>query len=400
MNKKRFHILCLIVLWNDLLIAQTISVDGILYQLSSSNKATITGIDESFKCHNGVLKLPASIYYEGMKCKVTGIGELAFFKNKDIISLVIPKSVDTISSGAFWQCYNLKSIKMPNRPTPVFVDYLAFDDTKWYHDQNDGMTYIGKIAYKYKGKCPQKVVIVRGTKAISKGAFYTPSIHFGDYHLKEQIADQLQDVVIPKGVKYVSGFKCSSLKTVCLPKSVVEIGDNAFTACHDLSNINIPHRVKRIGNSCFEGCNQITELVLPLGLEIIGERSFCGCIGIKELTIPDKIEILPEGMIECLSYAMLDASKGESSLKTLTLGTNVKKICKWALQGHNLESIICYAKVPPVIEHNEQNNNSDWLRTIKTDTINVTLYVPSGSLDFYRSDNGWNVIYNMVLKFY
>lgn len=396
MIKKHFLIVCLILILHDFLMAQNISVDGIVYHLSSSDRAIIKGIDESFECNNGVLKLPSVIKKEGVKYKVKGIGELAFYNNKDIRYLVIPRSVDTIASGAFWQCHNLESVNMPNRPTPVFVDYLAFDDTKWYHDQPDGMTYIGKIAYKYKGKCPQKVVIAKGTKAISKGAFYTPTIHFGDYHLKEQIADQLQDVVIPKGVKYVSGFKWSSLKTVCLPKSVVEIGDNAFTSCHNLTNIEIPDRVKRLGNSCFEGCSQITEMLLPLGLEEIGERSFLGCIGIKELTIPDKIEILPEGMIECLSYAMLDASNRESSLKTLTLGTNVKKICKWALQGHHLESIICYAKVPPVIEHNEQNNNSDWLRTIKPDSINVTLYVPSGSLDLYRSDNGWNVIYNMV----
>lgn len=388
--KKSLLFLYLIVLGHVLLMAQSICVDGIEYQLLSSNRVTISGIGENFKCHNGVLKLPAVIENEGVKYKVTGIGELAFFQNDDIRSIIIPRSVDTIASGAFWQCHNLESVKMPNRPTPVFVDYLAFDDTKWYNSQPDGMTYIGNIAYKYKGDCPQKVVIANGTKAISKGAFYTPAIDFDDYHLKEQIADQLQEVVIPKGVKYVSGFKRSSLITVCLPESVEEIGDNAFTACHNLTDVKIPDRVKRLGNSCFEGCKRITEMILPAGLEIMGERSFMGCTGISELVIPEKIEVLPEAMIECLSSILIDRTIHSTALKSVTLGHNVRKISKWALQGHDLESIFCYATVPPVILHNEQNNNGDWL--MNGGEVKVTLYVPKGCADLYRSADGWRAI--------
>lgn len=390
MMKKSLLFLYLIVLGHVLLMAQSICVDGIEYQLLSSNRVTISGIGENFKCHNGVLKLPAVIENEGVKYKVTGIGELAFFQNDDIRSIIIPRSVDTIASGAFWQCHNLESVKMPNRPTPVFVDYLAFDDTKWYNGQPDGMTYIGNIAYKYKGDCPQKVVIANGTKAISKGAFYTPAIDFDDYHLKEQIADQLQEVVIPKGVKYVSGFKRSSLITVCLPESVEEIGDNAFTACHNLTDVKIPDRVKRLGNSCFEGCKRITEMILPAGLEIMGERSFMGCTGISELVIPEKIEVLPEAMIECLSSILIDRTIHSTALKSVTLGHNVRKISKWALQGHDLESIVCYATVPPVILHNEQNNNGDWL--MNGGEVKVTLYVPKGCADLYRSADGWRAI--------
>lgn len=393
MIKKNFLFLCLIVLWHGILMAQSISVDGIEYRLLSSDHVIITGVDGSFRCQDGVLKLPAIIKHEGLKYRVKGIGELAFFQNDDIRRLVIPAGVDTIASGAFWQCHNLESVKMPNRRYPVFVDYLAFDDTKWFNDQPDGMTYLGKIAYKYKGECPETVVIAKGTEAISKSAFYTPAIHYRDYHQIERISDRLQEVVIPKGVKYVSGFKCSALKKARLPKSVVEIGDNAFTACN-LANIILPDKLKRLGESCFEGCSQITEMVLPAGLESIGRRAFCGCTGIKELIIPNKIEVLPQGMIECLSNEMLGVSK-ESALKSLTLGAGVKKIGKWALQGHNLESIRSYAEIPPVIVHNEQNDRGDWLKAVNPGIKECTLYVPSGSVDLYRSADGWSTIVNV-----
>ena len=89
------------------------------------------------------------------------------------------------------------------------MDYGAFNNTPWYNNQPDGLVYVGKVAYKYKGNMPNDTVIniKDGTTEISDGAFYG--------------CTGLTSIVIPNSVDYI-GWKafsnCNSLRQILIPK--------------------------------------------------------------------------------------------------------------------------------------------------------------------------------------
>ena len=54
--------------------------------------------------------------------------------------------------------------------------------------------------------------------------------------------------------------RCTSLASVSIPNSVMEIGDGAFFGCTSLASVSIPESVKRIGEGAFGGCTSLAEI--------------------------------------------------------------------------------------------------------------------------------------------
>ena len=230
---------------------------------------------------------------------VKRVGVRAFFECKSLKSLNIEKGVLEIGWQAFLKCAALSSIKLAD--SVIIVDSSAFDDTKWYSNlqngpiyigkvlygykgtlpknytlkvksgtlgissgfgnitkdsipdsveyvgyqafdywynkQPNGMVYIGKCAYKYKGKIPSSVTLKKGTKSISPSAFRDSALcYYGctgqpsSYNYEKNSAN-LKSITIPDGLKY--------------------IGDSAFVNCCNLNSINIPDSVVYVGDSFY-----------------------------------------------------------------------------------------------------------------------------------------------------
>ena len=104
-------------------------------------------------------------------------------------------------------CSGLTTITIPNSLTNI--GRAAFDGTAWYENQPDGLIYIGKVVYKYKGTMSEGVQIViaikGGTLGIVAGAF--------------------------------SG--CTNIASVTIPNSVTSIGESAFSGCSGLTAVHI-----------------------------------------------------------------------------------------------------------------------------------------------------------------
>ena len=101
-------------------------------------------------------------------------------------------------------------------------------------------------------------------------------------------------VLLPEGLKYVSGFNATKITNVEFPSTLEEIGNSAFLYCSSLmSEISLPHSLKRIGAHAFEQSSIKGNLVLPDGLEEIGSSAFAYCSGLTgSLTIPSSIRII------------------------------------------------------------------------------------------------------------
>ena len=142
---------------------------------------------------------------------VTSIGAYAFYRCYSLTSIVIPNSVTIIGAGAFQYCHSLTSIVIPNSVT-----------------------------------------------GIGASAFYN----------------------------------CYSLTSIVIPNSISSIGVNAFENCRSLTNIVIPNSITSIGTSVFSSCYSLTTYVFErtTGITSIGgTNTFIGINTSTKIYVPDDL---------------------------------------------------------------------------------------------------------------
>ena len=228
-------------------------------------------------------------YYD--RYDVNGIDNGAF-AGSNITSISIPSSVEYIGGNAFKDCSKLNTVSVPNDFVYKDVSYanevgeyvwwetdIGLEDTPWYQSQPDGMVYLGKVAYSWKGDYSRDVVIKNGTKRIANYCF---THEWGRWRMY----------------------------TVTIPSSVVSIGSYAFQDCSSLSSVNIPDNVTCIGDYAFSGCYGLTSLSLPSNLIDLGRGAFSGCSGLSDVVIPDKVDILYLSSFSGCGLSSLAIGKG------------------------------------------------------------------------------------------
>lgn len=120
-------------------------------------------------------------------------------------------------------------------------------------------------------------------------------------------------LLLPEGLKYVSGFTATKITSVQFPSTLEEIGGDAFSSCNSLlTEISFPESVKAIGSYAFSSSAIKGNLTFPHNLESIGGAAFQGCSGLTgSLIIPDKIEIIePYAFNNCGFTGTLTLPKG------------------------------------------------------------------------------------------
>jgi hypothetical protein len=110
-------------------------------------------------------------------------------------------------------------------------------------------------------------------------------------------------------------------------------------------NTIIPEDVLTINDNAFNGCTGLTSFVIPEGVTSIGPSAFYDCVNLQSISIPSTVTEIHNYVFE-----------GANSLTSVTIAN----------------------PVPPELEEGSFPNR-----------FGTTLYVPSGSLDDYKSAQYW-----------
>ena len=241
---------------------------------------------------------------------VTSIGGYAFSGCSGLTNIEIPNSVISIGDKAFYDCSGLVSIEIPSSVTSIGGS--AFHGTAWYENNPDGVIYLGKKLYSYKGTMPANtsINVKDGTLCIIGGAFKGCS--------------NLVNIEIPNSVTSIGGeaFEdCSGLTNVEIPNSVISIGESAFRYCSSLASVEIPEGITNISDEAFYYCSSLTSVVIPNSVTSIGSAAFAYCSSLVSVEIPNSVtSIGVSAFLRCSSLTNVTIPNSITRIEDSTFG--------------------------------------------------------------------------------
>ena len=222
--------------------------------------------------------LPSSVESIGMYafCNCVDLADISFARNCH---------VDSIDVGAFYGCYGLTAVALP-----------------------ESVRYLGRRCFY---KCDQllSVTIPEGVEAVPDYAFYQ--------------CLNLHDISLPEGLRTIGGwafYECKALQRIDIPSSLTYIGANGFEKCSALTGVYITDLAAwcRMGlpgqdqgggwatrynknnpllfaHNLYLNNELVTDLVVPEGVEAVEALTFAGATCLKSVTIPEGCKRLGGG---------------------------------------------------------------------------------------------------------
>ncbi len=381
------------------------------------------------------------------------IPEYCFSNCKKLTMVNFPSSLDSISRGAFGNCSSLKNVSLPQGL--VYLD--GFNGTSiseitlpsslrqislaapMFHNEpyGDGA---------FAGTPLKRINIPKGVKIL------------GDFTFSK--CSNLTEIILPEGLKHMGHmcFESCPISSINLPSTVETMQRAVFNRCSNLTGIVLPASLRELGWKAFDSC-PLTSFEYPESLSVLRTRLFYNCklaefsvkpsvkeinpgcfYALKELkkfVIEDGAEPLvmnytskkyrqPDGCQESdMEGRWFDGStknleelyigrditvdgwtpepdsvsragdvasedgnpfKDFKALKRLTIGENVTDASLIKIsECENLQTIEIKAAVPPSIG-----------QLTEAQKATVTLVVPEGQVEAYKSSAAWGGVSNIV----
>ena len=200
--------------------------------------------------------------------KTTEIYRKAFYNNKNLESITLPKNLKEIGDDAFKGCENLLGV----------INYSTLTINTG-EDLNGYVAYYASIVY----NCDEN----------SKVSFETNNnvLYLVDNTLNQFYAIKIVD---------------KTVDNVSFDERTVYLGANLFEGCDNLTSIDLTEltNLTIINDYIFQNFTSLESIKLPKNLESIGSYAFDGCSSLQSI-------IIPEGVSNIGSYAFRNCTKLE-----------------------------------------------------------------------------------------
>lgn len=246
--------------------------------------------------------------------------------------------------------------------------------------------------FNYCPKCGKKIVRSKTTEVLKSNTNVFQTEEDGDYLIINQYNGFYdKKIVIPSAIngKPVIGIwnnvfqNCTGLEEVIFEEGCKYIGKNAFAGCSNLKKVKLPKSLLEIGDWAFSMCG-IEKIALPPNVKGIGEYIFAHS-SLKNIILPDKLKFIGVGMFSDTPIEEIDIPQsvihiGKSAfehtkLKKVELPYNLYSIGSLAFAIEGLSEITIHSNVKII---------SDLISTnifghFKTKGARPTVYCAAGS---------------------
>lgn len=306
---------------------------------------TLSTPDMVMKPASGFTALQTVVFPQGF----TTIGAFTF-KNNDkedksaLISVEIPSTVTSIGEQAFYRCFYLTSLVIP-----------------------EGITEIpSKMAYYATGL--ENLVLPSTLKIIGAHAFDGDGALCGD-------------LVIPHGCTTIDGysFRKTNVSSVSLPSTLESIGSEVFKACPSLEAVDSKSKI--IGSYMFSDCPSLTTVHLE-NTVTVGAHAFYAATtsvgSITTLNLPDTITSIGD-----YAFARAKITSVVIPESVTTIGLGIFKQCI------ELESAVILCSTSSGEMFQNSSKLSKLVFTEKFDTLGSGAFtgLPSSSTIFYTGSD-------------
>ena len=303
---------------------------------------------------------------------VTSIGSFAF-AGSGLTTLTIPNSVLEIKNNAFGACTSLTSVVLPSSITKIYYQtFYNCTNLASISIPNSVFSIGDKAFYNCDGLnsiiIPSTVTDIGGNPFESCSNLTSISVQSGN-----TVYDSRNNCNAI--IKTESNTLISGCATTLIPNTVTSIGSFAFAGT-SLSTVTIPNSVLEIKNNAFGGCTSLTSIVLPSSITKINDQTFYNCWYLASITIPDSVTSIGNlAFYNCYH------------LTSITIPSSVTRIDTRAFDYcYNLSKVTCMAINPPTAY-----SNSFYSSTYS----NAELSVPYISVDQYNSAQCWKEFSNI-----
>ena len=282
-------------------------------------------------------QLPSKLYLNGkplgdlvLPNTVKSISTYAFFRNSSLSSVIIPTSVTEIEAFAFWLCSSLHTVILPNS-VKVLSGHLFQKTALTNITIPEGVTTIETYAFAFCRELKDITIPSSVTKIVDNpfiGCSGIGSIVINNSNSKYDSRENCNAIIESATNKLIVGCK-----NTAIPNSVTSIRNYAFSGCSGLTSVTIPNSVTSIGDYAFEDCSGLTSVTIPDSVTSISSNAFNNCNGLTNVEVGQDFNTplyisagnyTPEVMVNV--FENLKDLTGATS-KRLTLGTkNLTKL--------------------------------------------------------------------------
>lgn len=286
-----------------------------------------------------------------------------FSSREDLFEIIVPKSVEKLCAGCFYNCKNLKSVIFENGSNLKIIENYVFQNCNNLENiiLPDNLEIIGAHAFWHCTNLPKTISFPSKIKCIESTAFFNTKIRkvilpntceyqnvdhgfphaqsfpeeciviggkgkdmFSDYPFPlSKISIENFQYVVPKGTKIIENNEFAGrtdLVNIIIPNSVEKIGASAFYFCSSLEKIifETGSRLKYIDYFTFQNCLNLRSIILPDNLIQIRAHSFWACSKLNQIILPETVK-------------EIDAS---AFFSTKLNNINLPPNCKYQQYGH------------------------------------------------------------------